>query len=320
MGQLATDHPKQATFRKRMLAAKRRGDVYMATTQPILVPFKKDFDSFAAEVAHQFRRHIVYRTDGGRFARGLVRASGDLKLIHEAYVALGQRENDKIRLVAVLFRRKDTTPEDRWVMSMRFSAPDWYDAEPDIIAPSDQTIAKIWKQGLNDFIDKALIISSEIHGEQGKRIKRLLEFADKLPYEKAINLWYFEPFMIIQYLDSSDNERKEMLRDAGGAAPSDADRDTYTIPRDDFIPPKNWARYPFRSWQRYTQRIDFWSAEQIKKSLLETDEDIKRSLWEFERVKLSGNARRTETDLYTVFRDYLRGLQNNKNHLYSIYK
>src|SRR5258707_7378118 len=53
---------------------------------PIVVKFDSNFDEFAARVAYELRGKILYRTDGGRNARGLVRATGDLKTLHNLYL------------------------------------------------------------------------------------------------------------------------------------------------------------------------------------------------------------------------------------------
>src|SRR5215471_16929749 len=54
----------------------------VGTSTVFKVNYNSDFNEFAASVAFALRTMIVYRTDGGRFARGLVRASGDLQNIH----------------------------------------------------------------------------------------------------------------------------------------------------------------------------------------------------------------------------------------------
>src|SRR5208282_1764915 len=103
-----TNYMPEEEFVMRREAAKRRGDIWMHTSGDLLVPFDSDFDKFAANVAYAIRGLVVYRSDGGVFARGLVRASGHLKMYHDAQMAVTPPTNGtKIRLVAIFYRRKD---------------------------------------------------------------------------------------------------------------------------------------------------------------------------------------------------------------------
>ena len=84
------------------------------------VKFSSNFDVFAANVAFKLRSLIIYRTDGGRYARGLVRAPGDLQKIHAALLRKSTSDGDPITLVARVYRRQDPVPSNRFVLSIRF--------------------------------------------------------------------------------------------------------------------------------------------------------------------------------------------------------
>jgi hypothetical protein len=68
-------------------AAKRHDTLRFQWVTISNIPFDHNFDAFAASAAFAIRGLVIYRSDGGKYARGLVRASGDLLAIHKAYMA-----------------------------------------------------------------------------------------------------------------------------------------------------------------------------------------------------------------------------------------
>ncbi|WP_163612537.1 hypothetical protein, partial [Klebsiella pneumoniae] len=72
-----TDYMPPAEFARRALEQTRLGFKPIGQTLTIVATYDSDFDQFAAKVAHELRHYVVYRSDGGVFARGLVRASQD---------------------------------------------------------------------------------------------------------------------------------------------------------------------------------------------------------------------------------------------------
>jgi hypothetical protein len=68
-----TDYMSVTEFQRRALAAMERGDQPKPRKLLILdVPYTTEFDVFAANVAYAIRGEVVYRSDGGVFARGFV--------------------------------------------------------------------------------------------------------------------------------------------------------------------------------------------------------------------------------------------------------
>src|SRR6185295_7714012 len=111
--------------------------------------FNDNFDSFAANVAYELRHYIVYRTDAGYFARGLVRATGELAIIHEELRKQKYPTGEKITIAAALYRRSHKVPTSRWMMSIKFGrihiAPDESEkvvASTAVTAQSDKNLAE----------------------------------------------------------------------------------------------------------------------------------------------------------------------------------
>jgi hypothetical protein len=297
MKKLETNYAEQEVYRKRYLAATKRGDRYIKKTRPLLVQFKNDLDNFGAQVAHSLRTYVVYRSDGGRFARGLVRASNDLEDIHKAYKASGFKSGWEMRLFAHLFRRKDKLHLNRWVMSIRFVAPDWIEVSDELVEASASTTKIIHQKGFQDFLEAAHLVSSTIETLRGIRIRKILELADRLPYHKAIKLWYYDPWEIQGFLDASREKRKKIF-----------DTKRY----------KDWRRYPFAGWRKFNTYNGVITNEDIKRSLIDFHDDAYKSKMWYHKRETSGS--NIENDYYRAFNSHLKKLENDSNHMYSIYK
>jgi hypothetical protein len=68
-----------------------RHDKYTITVLTMLVGFDPNLDEFASKVAYELRDKTIYRSDWGKNARGLVRASDDLRQIHHLFMFAPQR-------------------------------------------------------------------------------------------------------------------------------------------------------------------------------------------------------------------------------------
>jgi predicted SprT family Zn-dependent metalloprotease len=110
-------------FRRRMRMHIDQGWQPVLPRQEIIInpAFSASFEKFARSAAHELRHYIVYRSDGGLFARGLVRSTGDLQRIHKDLHDLGIKEGAKVRLAAALYRRKHAEPTRRYMMAVQFA-------------------------------------------------------------------------------------------------------------------------------------------------------------------------------------------------------
>lgn len=200
-----------------------RGDTYLGTVEGILVPMGP-FDQFAADVAHQLRQKIVYRSDGGRFARALVRASGDLQKLHTALLATDTPYQGKVRLNATLFRRVDPQAADRWVMGIGFIAPDFIDiTEPLVVRASTKRVASAQCVQLERLLPWMHEVAKEIPGTRGKRIRAMIELADRLNCPKGLELWYYSRMLTLAYTTPpmwmGPKGRAQMTKANGGKLP-----------------------------------------------------------------------------------------------------
>jgi hypothetical protein len=109
-------------FRRRHKEHVQAGWTPILPRQEVLIApsFETKFDAFAANVAHELRHYIVYRTDRGRFARGLVRASQQLEVIHDELRQANHPSGQRVTIAAALYRRTHPQPTSRWMMSIQF--------------------------------------------------------------------------------------------------------------------------------------------------------------------------------------------------------
>ena len=155
---IRTDYMEIDEFRKRALAATARGDRPMPRKVLILnVPYNSDFNVFAANVAYAIRGEVVYRSDGGVFARGFVRASGDLQKIHSFFRDPKSRPGSTVQIVGYLWRRKDTAASMHWVMSIRFKLPSitFTQDEAENVKGRSDVVKGLEKHLVQDILDDA---------------------------------------------------------------------------------------------------------------------------------------------------------------------
>jgi len=309
-----TDSTPLEVLRKRAEAARQRGDKYMKSSGVMLIKFRNDFDEFAADVAYNLRREIVYRTDDGRFARALVRSSGDLEVIHKAYLEKSTPEDAPIRLAAHFFRRRDRIAHNRWVMSIRFSAPDWGFFDADVVTADADQMRKLRRALIDKVIDCAEMFADEIPAPHGNRIRAMVDIADRLPHPANEGLWYYMPVPMWNYFSrgTSDEERIRMTSETGGK-----------LPFDGYAQPGQWRIYPFKDMARYYGNSSQLSCDpRIKEYLLQMDDGIFESLRKMHREDQisAGGGGATYSTLAKRFLSHIVDLQENKNHLYSAYK
>ncbi len=322
---LRTDYTDKSALRTRAWQAIARGDKYVRSMGVVTVDFHPDFSDFAARVADQLRRKIVYRSDGGRIARGLVRASGDLEQIHQSLKKEGLENGDPVALEAHLFRRRAAVAQDRWVMSIRFqSTVSTYDEDNgNEIVSNPIDLSKRLCTATDKVIGAAAMVAADISGEQGKRIRRMLEIADRAACQRAAQLWYYNRPIAFEYFTwrTSDARRKEMTAKTAGRMPFDG----YVLGRGE------WRLFPFKSLaQKYGAHSGIRDSE-LKSILLDIDFAIFMTFGDIEAElarngpaldelnKLKGGG----SSLYGLAHPFLKHLiqlQKSPDHLYSAYK
>jgi hypothetical protein len=250
-----TDFTPRDLFKKRALHHLHEKTV--GTSTVFKVNYNSNFDEFAASVAFALRTMIVYRTDGGRFARGLVRATGDLQNIHADLRGTKVPDGSPVRLIARLYRRRDPIAANRWVMSIQFAhvTEDVIHGDKDdpVVASPDVTDNSN-KHFTETVLHHAIVLFGDRHkfpGDRGDRIRKWLEIADRLGYPRNWNMWYYNRPAVYSYIrweSSQPNEdtnpnskRRRMTAAAGGRMPFEGKTNTGL----------DWRVYPFRNaaWQ-----------------------------------------------------------------------
>src|SRR6266851_2779763 len=122
-GSQRTDYMAMEELKKRAQEHIARGDQTLGETRMLVVKFDTNFDRFAANVAYELRHLVVYRTDGGNFARGLVRQTGQLANFHRELLENSIANGTRVSVAARLYRRANPDPTLRWMMSVQFGRP-----------------------------------------------------------------------------------------------------------------------------------------------------------------------------------------------------
>lgn len=295
MTKIRTDYAEREVYKKRARAGIKRGDRLVKKTRIRPIRFNENFETFAANVAYELRDAIVYRSDGGRFARGLVRASQQLWDIHKAHKH-AKLPPHEIKLEYILFRREHGLNTGRWVMMIHFNDPNWIDMSGDMVIPGDAFKKSREEDSFEEVLAQAHLAMAGDATPQGARIRKLLALVDRLPYQKAKSLWYYDAWEIQAFLNAGKEKRKEMWE------------------RKDW---KRWRRYPFASWNTYSIRGGITN-QTLKASLLESDKwAFKGKEW-LQKRKTSGS--NIENDYFHAFFDHFVKLVADRQHLYSVYK
>ena len=319
----SSDYTPMQVLRKRAAAAHARGDRYVASVRDKVFKFTTNFDTFAGEVAYGLRHTMVYRTDGGRFARALVRASGDLKIIHNAYVAANTPEGTDIRLEMYLVRRRDPNPTKRWLMSIRFRAPDWVeDNDPIVVVPDKTRLAHARCVLLDKLLGVLSIESPFVMGNEGIWLDKVLAIAERLDCPKNLDLWYYNRGPLVHYVSwrTFDDDRKRMTAKTNGQFPFDGNNYLYG----------EWRIFPFRTLVRNfaNQPLDhvgpallqhmLFHIDQIAQSLVDVNRELARSGPIRSLMGKIPFAHGTEKmyGLAVPFLEHLQQLQADRNHLY----
>lgn len=241
-----TDYTSPDVYTAHASLARARGDKFAAQQlPPLVVEFDSSFDRFAANVAHAIRHYVIYRTDGGRFARGLVRDSHQLEEIHRGLRHDKTADGTRIRLAARLWRRQDVDPTRRWSMTLdiRLSASRVDEDEGEQI---EVDVTASQKDAVHSVISNAIMISQTppFTGDRGRRIRDMVKIADDAGYPANWNLWYYTRRAVYLYVrwDTKDPERVKMTQATNGAMPFDGDTG---FP--EHVP---WRQYPIRDLVR----------------------------------------------------------------------
>lgn len=199
-----TDFTEIKIIDSRFMEAVRRGDRRLISVHPISPKFDPDFDVFAANVAYELRHRLYYRTDGGKNARGLVRATGDLATLHKLFSTNSPppRPGAPIKLDAVFIRRKDARAHMEWVMAIRFNNnSDFKFVDADEEPVDTGKVSSIQEKMMKLYLDHADKVAKKMPGPRGTRIRKILDIADRIGYPRNWSLWIYFSGAIYDFMN-----------------------------------------------------------------------------------------------------------------------
>lgn len=306
--QLRTDYPPAEIYRNRLKESRSEGKKVIQHGV-VSVKYSPEFDEFAASAAKSLARYIKYRSDGGRFARGLVRQTPHLRLIHNEYQSMGLRDGAVVKLYAILTRRMHKSPSERWALSVEFyvrvSDADFSDEGFDIDGPSPDAL----KTTADAFLARAVGIAEDISGNRGKRMIKYIELAERIGYPGFLDLWYYSPMAVEEYATISDEERRKITSETGGRLPFKG-----RIPG--FQYGLNWRVYPFQD--SHLNSHPTTTDREIETGLVYMDTGIIKSIQNLTRgPDLAQSNKRLHSELWKAFRRHISELMlEDSSHLY----
>jgi len=253
-GSQRTDYMAMEELKKRAQEHIARGDQPLGETRMLVVKFDTNFDRFAANVAYELRHLVVYRTDGGNFARGLVRQTGQLANFHRELLENSIANGTRVGVAARLYRRANPDPTLRWMMSVQFGRPviavsqnegGQIYASPAVAEQSGKNLAEL-------VLQHAAIVVENPHwsGDGQKRLRDWIKLAQQIGYPGFLDLWYYNRVAVFEYVnwDTTDGRRKAMTTRTAGKLPFDGT--TGSMSRGvsfSAAPDTPWRNYPFRN-------------------------------------------------------------------------
>lgn len=292
-----TDYTSMEELRQRALEQITLGYKPIGENVSIAVRYDGSFDIFAANAAFELRFLMTYRTDGGHFARGLVRQSGDLEKIHRSLREQSLANGQMVSLVARLYRRANLDPNLRWVMSARFALVT-ANMEAEVVEAS-QVVTRQAQTNLAEFLlEQAIIVAHDPRwkGERATRIRQWIFVAVKMGAPAYLDLWYYNRAAAFEMVNWNTTEvrRKAMTAATNGNPPfvgiigSGSYSGTFSVP-----PNTPWQNFPFREIYKkaltHTDINNFHGA--INNQLIFAEEEIRRSISEIvQQIKRVGSA------------------------------
>ena len=333
-----TDFMDKEEFQRRAREQKALGYAAIGETIDLPVVFDPDFDQFAANTAFALRHLVVYRSDGGHFARGLVRQTGQLALIHKHFVDASLAKGNKILLAARLFRRAHPTPGMHWMMAVQFAIQvmnvenETIHASPEVTEKADHDFADYLMHHI-----RLVVENPQWSGDRQVRLREWVNIAERLGYPKYLDLWYYNRVATFEYVNwnTKDPRRVAMTTATGGNLPFDGTTGGLSHGTSFSAPPGTaWRNYPFKKiFEECKHRRDVNDYHGlISHELIFAEDEVLRSIAEIaaqiKRVSAAGgldfssNSGRPSDNLGPLASKYLQDYGkrlNDPNSLYAIY-
>ena len=291
---LRTDFMGMDEFKRRAHEQMALGYKVVGETVDLPVVFDPNFDNFAANTAFALRRLVVYRSDGGHFARGLVRQTGQLALIHKHLVEAGIAQGNKILLASRLFRRVNPTPNMNWMLSVQFAIQsinmesDVIEASPEVTAQSDKNFAEYLLHHI-----RLVVENPTWSGDRQVRLREWVNIAERSGYPQYHELWYYNRVATFEYVNWNTKEprRKAMTTFTSGNLPFNGTTGGMSHGSSFSAPPQTpWRNYPFKKiFEECKHRHDvndfhglishelIFAEDEVLRSIAEINTQIKRA-------------------------------------------
>jgi hypothetical protein len=315
-----TDYYPTEVYKRHVAEALRRGDKTYGDPHVLLVAWNSKFDQFVANVAYELRHYVIYRTDGGRYARGLVRDSEQIEGIFKELQKSTPANGTKVQIRATLWRRRNPMAGNRWALIVSFEALGIMGFQPETIHASVSVTDESDQKFVEKLLHEADLVAQNItrqNPSQGDRVTGMVKIANDLGYPRCLDLWYYGPLHVDVYLDVHTNNefRRKMTAKTNGKFPFDGwpmqgegqNWDSH-----------EWRAFPYRAILKMTRGKDpdlrhAW----INNILLKAEEaiflSIKKANFHYQTV----NDARVLGPLGVAFYDHFQGQQaSNQNLLF----
>ena len=313
-----TDYLPAEVYQRHINEARKRGDKTYSDPHTLLVAWNSNFDRFVANVAIELRHYVIYRSDGGRYARGLVRDSDHIADIFKQLKKSSPADGTKTRIQATFWRRRDAKANNRWALIVSFVALGIETLDSEVIHASPVVTGQSEKTFGEMLLHESESVAQNIERQnrnQGERVSGMVKIAADLGYPRYLDLWYYGPLHVDVYLDNHTNNefRRKMTAKTKGQFPFDGwpmqgegqNWDSH-----------EWRAFPFRAILKLCRGKDpdlrhAW----INNVLIKAEEAIFLSIKKANfRYQTAGDAR-VMGPLAVAFYDHFQGQQTSNQNL-----
>ncbi|NNE56602.1 MAG: hypothetical protein HKN36_00710 [Hellea sp.] len=214
------DHAPMDKMKKRWESADKSRMIPVTEFGEGAIAFDERWPVFAAYTAKALKHRIIYNSDGGYYARGLVRLSGDLHRIYTDNMARHPNERwSQIGMKVLILRFPSGNPRDRLAVVIRFKESETYSFGSEKIVPEEGLQKSLEKKRTSIFLLKAMTIAMAMEnaggGKKWANITELLQFAIVVGYPKNMKMWIYNPKALAAYHEISEAERKKFQKHLG---------------------------------------------------------------------------------------------------------
>jgi hypothetical protein len=312
-----TDYLPAEVYQRHITEARKRGYRTFDDPHTLLVAWDPNFDRFVANVAFELRHYVIYRSDGGRYARGLVRDSDYIADIFKELRKASPAAGTKIRIQATFHRRTNVKAANRWALIVSFVSLGIVTFDREVLNASPAITEQSEKKFVETLLHEAVLVAQNIQRQnhnEGERVTGMVNIAADLGYPQCLDLWYYGPLHVDAYMEmtTSDALRRKMTAKTGGRFPFDGwpmqgegqNWDSH-----------EWRAFPFRAILKLCRGQDPDQRHaRINNVLIKAEEAIflstRRANFHYQKLQ-----DRRANPLAADFYDHFQGLQTSNHNL-----